>query len=99
MTIYQMLETLGRPVAWGYHSRPRELPYFCILGSGQDQLEADATYYTRQDRYQVEYYFRKKQPGFEAQIEDLLLENGYRYTKTEDIYIEDQDVFVIYYDI
>lgn len=99
MTIYQMLETLGRPVAWGYHSRPRELPYFCILGSGQDQKIADNTYYTRQDRYQVEYYFKKKQPEFEAQIEDLLLENGYRYTKTEDIYIEDQDVFVIYYDI
>lgn len=99
MTVVQMLKTLGRPVAYGYHSRDRGLPYFCIMGAGQDQMVADNTYYTTADRYQVEYYFREKDPDFEKQIESLLLANGYRYSKSEDVYIEDQDVFVIYYDI
>ena len=35
----------------------------------------------------------------EARIEALLLENGYLYDKSEDVYIEDEGVFVIYYTI
>lgn len=99
MTVFQMLETLDRPVAYGYHSTEQELPYFCIVGNGQDQFQADNTYYLTKDRTQIEYYFKRKDPDFEAEIEALLLENGFRYDKTEDIYIEDQDVFLIYYDI
>ena len=99
MTVFQMLQELGRPVAYGYHSTEQELPYFCIVGSGQDQFQADNTYYVIKDRTQIEYYFKEKDPAFEAEIENLLLANGFRYEKTEDIYVEDQDVFLIYYDI
>lgn len=99
MTLFQLLQTLKLPVAYGYHSKPQELPYMCIIGAGQSQFEADNTYYTRKDHWQVEYYFTKKDPTKEATIEDLFLNNGYKYTKSEDIYIESEDVFVIYYDI
>lgn len=99
MTLYQLLETLGKPVAYGYHSKVQELPYFCIIGAGQDQFEADTTYYTKKNRWQIEYYFITKNPTFEEQIETLLLNNGYKYSKSEDVYIENEDVFVIYYDI
>lgn len=100
MTIFELLQTLEDiPVAYGYHSTPQPLPYLCIIGAGQDQFQADTTYYLRQDRWQIELYFKKKDPEVEATIENLLLNNGYRYSKTEDVYIEDQDVFVIYYDI
>ena len=99
MTLFQLLSTLGKPVAYGYHSKPHDLPYFCIMGIGQDQFEADNTYYTKQDRWQIEYYFINKDPVFENSIEELLLNNGYKYSKSEDVYIEGEDVFVIYYDI
>ena len=99
MTVYQMLETLGRPVAYGYHTGDKQLPYFCIMGAGQDQFVADNTYYKTRDLWQIEYYFKKKDVTLESQIEALLLENGYLYSKSEDVYLEDQDVFVIYYDI
>lgn len=99
MTVYQMMATLGRPVAYGYHSKEVELPYFCLMGTGQDRFEADNTYYTTKDRTQIEYYFKRKDPAFEHQIEALLLQNGYRYEKSEDAYLDDQDVFLIYYDI
>lgn len=99
MTVYQMLLQLNRPVAYGYHSQRQELPYFCIMGSGQDQFEADNTYYTKQDRWTIEYYFKTKNPTLEASIEDLLLASGYLYEKSEDVYIEDEDVFLIYYNI
>lgn len=99
MTVFQMIETLGRPVAYGYHSKEVELPYFCIIGAGQDHFSADNTYYTTQERTQIEYYFKDKDPVFEFQIESLLLANNYKYEKSEDAYLEDQDVFLIYYDI
>lgn len=97
--IFTLLQTLGRPVAYGYHTKERELPFLCLMGAGQDHFEADTTYYVTKDRYQIEYYFRKKDGAFEAEIEALLLSNGHRYEKSEDIYIDDEDVFVIYYDI
>ena len=43
------------------------------------------------------HYFKEKNPYLEAEIEQILLDNGYRYDKSEDIYIEDEDVFLIYY--
>jgi hypothetical protein len=67
------------------------------IGNGQDNLDADNTHYWRNNRYQVEYYFTTKNEQNEASIEDALLDAGYLYEKSEDIYIEDQGVFVIYY--
>lgn len=99
MTVFQLIQTLERPVAYGYHSKEQELPYFCVVGAGQDYFEADTTYYVTKDRTQIEYYFKKKDPALEFRIESLLLQNGYRYEKSEDIYMEDEDVFLIYYDI
>jgi len=99
MTIFNLIKTLDYPVAYGYHNTRPELPYFCIIGAGQEQFEADNTYYIRKDNWQIEYYFRKKDPELEATIEDLLLENGYKYEKSEDVYIEGEDVFLIYYNI
>ena len=99
MTVFQLLQTLKLPVAYGYHDKPQNLPYLVMIGAGQGQFEADNTYYTKKDNWQIEYYFIEKNPTIEGQIEDLLLNNGYRYDKSEDIYIEDEDVFVIYYGI
>lgn len=99
MSVLEVLQTLGRPVAYGYHSEDQTLPYFCLMGYGQDAFEADNTYYTTRDRTQIEYYFKKKNRGFERQIETLLLEHGYKYSKSEDVYVEEQDVFLIYYHV
>lgn len=97
MTTYQMLETLNRPVAYGFHSEEQTLPYFVIMGAGQDVFAADNTYYHTQERERIEYYFKHKDPAFEAEIEALLLANDKPYDKSEDVYIDDQGVFVIYY--
>lgn len=101
MTIYQLLTDpengLGLPVAYGYFSQEEKLPFICLMGSGQDTFKADDTFYKREDRTQIEFYFKRKDPAKEAAIEKLLLDNNYLYEKSEDIYIENEDVFVIYY--
>ena len=99
MTVFEMLQTLGLPVVYGRHTKKVKTPYLLLTGAGQDHFEADATYYVTKDRWTIEYYFDKKDPELEAQIEKLLLDNGYRYDKSEDIYLDDQEVFFLYYDI
>lgn len=69
------------------------------MGSGQDVFEADNTHYWKRNTYQIEYYFTTKSESNEAAIEEALLENGYLYDKSEDVYIESEGVFVIYYNV
>ena len=47
----------------------------------------------------VEYYFTKKDETKETAIEQALLSGGFRYSKSEDTYIESEDLFVIYYEV
>lgn len=106
MTLFEILTNpqtgLEIPCAYS-HFRDDEVPeappYLVYMGDGQDTFEADNTYYWTRNRYQIEYYFTTKDEDQEAAIEKLLLDNGYLYDKTEDVYIEDQGVFVIYYNV
>lgn len=98
MTVFELLQTLELPVVYGRHTKKVETPYLLLTGAGQDHFEADTTYYVSKDRWTLEYYFAKKDPALEKRIETLLLDNGYRYEKSEDLYLDDQEVFFVYYD-
>ena len=97
MTIFQTLQSTGLPCAYSHFKKKQSPPYIVYIGNGQDTMDADNTHYWKENKYQVEYYFTTKNESNETVIESKLLENGYLYEKSEDIYIEDEDVFVIYY--
>ena len=106
MTLYQILsdtETgIGIPVAYSHFrdkNSPESPPYVLYIGNGQDTFKADDTFYYSENRYQIEYYFTEKNEVEEARIEKCLLDNGLRYQKSEDVFIEDEGVFVIYYEV
>ena len=97
MTIFQTLQSTGLPCAYSHFKTPQSPPYLVYIGNGQDNLDADNTHYWRNNRYQVEYYSTDKNEQNEAAIENALLGNGFLYDKSEDVYIEAEGVFVIYY--
>lgn len=106
MTLYQILTDpehgVGIPVAYSHFKGdtvPESPPYLVYIGAGQDNRPADNTLYWRRNRYQLEYYFTMKDEAQETAIEDVLLENGLVFEKSEDVFIEDENVFVIYYQI
>ena len=99
MTIFQTLQSPGLPCADSHFKTSQTPPYIVYIGNGQDTMDADNTHYWRNNRYQVEYYFTTKNEQNEASIENALLGAGYLYEKSEDVYIEDQGVFVIYYQV
>lgn len=99
LSIYQVLQSTGLPCAYSHFKKKQEPPYIVYIGGGQDTFDADNTHFWRTNRYQIEYYFTTKNDANETAIEDKLLENGYNYTKSEDVFIEDEGVFVIYYNV
>lgn len=96
--IKTILGTTRLPV---YYGRTKELPkvppYIIFTGEGQTTFPADDTFYWRSDTWQIEYYYKLKNSENEAELEDTLLDNGLRYSKSEDVYIEDGEMFVVYY--
>ena len=104
MTLFQILQSIGLPCAYSHFTdkgrdKPKAPPYLVYIGEGQDDFTADNTYYWRRNRYRVEYYFIDKSEETEAKIEKALLDNGLLYDKSEDVYVEGEGVFVIYYNI
>ena len=97
MSIYATLQSTGLPCAYSHFKTGQTPPYIVYIGNGQNVMEADNTHYWRRNTYQVEYYFTTKNEQNEEAIETALLDNGFLYEKSEDVYIEEEEVFVIYY--
>lgn len=98
MTMQEVLETTGLPV-WYFTPKGKKLParYLVWYGNGQTAANADDTLYFRKNGYIAEYYYSKKDEEAESEIEAVLLDNGYLYEKSEDAYIDDEGVYLIYY--
>ena len=97
MTIYEVLDTLSIPWAYGRFLDWQDPPYAILMGAGQNVFPADNTYYHRANSYRVEYYFKAKNESLETEIENALLAGGFKYEKSEDLYIDSEDIFSIYY--
>ena len=97
MTITETLQRLNIPVAYSHFQKPVEPPYLVYIGNGQDNFKADNTLHWRENNYQLELYFKQKNEALENAVEETLLADGYIFSKSEDIYIEDEGLFLIYY--
>lgn len=99
MNLYEILKAIGFPVAYGRFKTAPTPPYLIYVGNGQNTFQADDTVYFKQNNYQVEFYFKNKNEETENKIEKALTESGYIYEKSEDVYLESEDLFMIYYTI
>lgn len=97
MTIFETLQSTGLPCAYSHFEKPQKPPYIVYMGDGQDVFIADDAIYWSNNRYRVEYYFTAKNEENETAIEEALAAAGYIYEKTDDIYLEDEEVYIIYY--
>lgn len=97
MTMYEILQGTGLPCAYSHFKTAQQPPFLVYIGDGQDNFSADNTFYHSRNNYQIEYYFKTKNEQNEQAIEAALLAAGYPYEKSEDNYIDDQGLFVIYY--
>ena len=97
--IGQIVRGLDIYVATGKTSKKLPTRYAIIKGNGQDVIEGDDTFFWRENLIQLEYYYTKKNEAQETEFEDALLDAGFLFEKSEDVFIEEEGVFIIYYDI
>ena len=100
--VSKLLEVCDRvqlPAAYGSFKKPQEPPFVCILGDGEQTFTADGAVYHRVPYYTAEYYFAEKDEEKEFAFEDELIRSGFIYTKSEDIYIESENVYEIQYTV
>ena len=97
MSIVSTLQGTGLTCVYSETRKGIAPPFIAYIGNGQDTFDADNTHYWRRNRYQIEYYFTNKNEANETAIEDALLAAGYLYDKSEDIFIQAENLYVIYY--
>ena len=90
---------LGIPAVYSHFVNGSSLPYIAYIGSGQTQMQADSEVYWRANTYQVELYFQKKDESLEKSIEDAFIAAGWKFSKSDDAYIEDEGIYLIFYDL
>lgn len=95
--IQQTLISTGLPCAYSHFKTPVTPPFLVYMGNGQTTFGADNTWVYTNNQYQIEYYFTEKNEQNEKAIEEALLRDGFNYDKSEDSFIEDEGLFVIYY--
>ncbi|MBQ8933927.1 MAG: hypothetical protein IJ061_06555 [Lachnospiraceae bacterium] len=98
-TLKKLKRQKGIPAAYGRFKTAQKPPYLVYLGNGQTNVEGDDTYVHSVQDYQIEYYYREKDEEMEKAVEQILLEDGYLYEKSPDAYIEEEDLWVIYYTV
>ena len=99
MTILEILHSLGIPANYMKFDRRVNPPYAVYYGAGQDQWVADNGQFTKRNTYTIEYYFNEKDSTKESDLEDAFTAQGFRYEKSEDVYIQDEKMDVIYYTV
>ena len=92
------IESMDLP--WAYmviRDAEIEPPFVVYYGSGQNKISADNTHYWSENTYNLEYYFKEKNSTHEEGIEAAILAEGFQFEKSEDVYLDDEDVFAVYY--
>ena len=97
--LFSVLDGQGIASCYGRNKKPMTLPFAVVLGAGQQQTFCDNTVFSKKNNYTVEYYFAEKSAEKEDALESAFLQNGFIYGKSDDTYIETENVFVIYYTV
>lgn len=90
------LEKTGLKTFRNQTDAPTEPPYLVYIDDAPTNTGADNRVIYSQKHTTIEYYWKKKSSATEAKIESTLNESYY-WTKSEDIYIETENMWVTYY--
>ena len=99
MTFYEMLKGYGLQVGYMVLAEQPKFPFLIYLGAGQSTTYADNAAIYKDNQYSIEYYYKTKDEVSEKSFEDYLTSQGVAYTKSMDVYIEAENIYVIYYEV
>lgn len=98
VSLKEMLQQTGLPVAYHHFKEAPQLPYVVYLFTDSENFGADNLAYVKNNNYQIELYTALKDPVKEKVLEDLFDSNEIFYEKSE-VYIEKEEIYQILYQI
>ena len=96
--LYQALESIGYPVAYGSFSSHVTPPFIVYKFAYSNDIMADNVNYVAIDDFQVELYTTKKDLVAEQKVQDKLKELGLPYRKFE-TYLDEEKMYQILYEV
>ena len=96
MNLRTVLESVGLPLERGIAPRDNP-PYLVYIETSPGIFAADGLAYHMEKSYRLEYYWTKKNSTIEEDIEGALYLADVFFTKSEDIYIPEEEVWVTFY--
>lgn len=95
--VIQELRNINIPIAYNAFKSKQKPPFMAYVGNGQTTFKADNSIYMKEDDYILELYFLNKDSKLEEKIENIFIRNKIIYEKSEDIYIDTEDMYLIRY--
>lgn len=96
--IYNLLDTLGLPVAYSHFKETKKPPYLIYLTEDTSNFGADNKVYYKIDNWVIELYTDKKDINLEIRLEALLDDVELYYEKYE-TYIDTEKMYQVRYEI
>lgn len=99
MTFYEKLKEVGIQVEQGFGDYEEVMvpPFLIYYFDEPSTFKSDDKIYFKEDHYVVEHYFKDKDLEIEEKIEKALEDMEIIYSKSGDIWIDEEELYVNYY--
>lgn len=99
--IYDLLKTLGIPVAYDHFDSNKKVqpPFIVYREQAPDTFKADGIVYYRPYEFEIELITEKKDVSLEGQVETLLTNNKIPYDIETEVWDEDERIYHSFYNI
>ena len=101
MSFYETMQEFGLPIFYAKAKNEEDItpPFLVYLEDAPEVFYADNKRYYKSGVYSLELYFKDKDKDLEDRLEKFLESKGYDFTISEDIFLEEEDILVKYYEV
>lgn len=95
--IEELLKKIDIPASYMKFREKTNPPFIIYFSSGSENFIADDKVFYNEYSYVIEYYFIKKSREKEKIIEQFFNDEDVTWEKSEDIYIQSEELYLIKY--
>ena len=94
--LYEMLKTVGLPVAYHHFSKPTKPPFIHYFTASAQSIGADYKNFGERMRVSIDLCTEKRDMELEKRVEQVI--DGYSYEKYQ-LYLDDENIYQTTYEI
>lgn len=95
--VFELLKKVNIPVAYSFFKKTTALPNIIYKENGLETVKADNRVYHKEKKYTIELYCEEKDFELEEKLETIFDNHDIVYDKSEEIRLEKEGIYIIYY--